>query len=868
MPSADVTQLPSQAVAELRGAVAALLVADTAEQRRAQAWLEDFRRKQAFAWATATAALAQGSGGDASHELCIFSAQTLALLARRRPRTAEADLPEEERRVLHWPARLQNVLALMAAWAPRPHARAVLAQLSLAAAALLVRYAAQDAPLGEALATALQMLCQRVDAAGAAVGPAAAAAAAAAFSGFAQQNVNVGAPQHVGGGLAGVAADTAQRRACLALLGALPEEATRAYQKLPPHRRDESGRLLQTQCGPSAARALVDIAQRAAGDEALVAESLDALRSWVEQDALDLSDAMEGLAIAFQQLRRLCEQSGQMDEAQLRESRLWCSAVQLLHSAMDTYTGMDTTALFMQELLNLDTLAPLVPDICTLFVSCCVVALPGLAEPGFGTLWQRMLSVVLDCSRSHQLAVAGVTLDLWTLLPDYVQPSLADGMEALLQAAVGALLGSCAFPHDYAQRTLDWQQQHEEHRDNARAALRGFVRCCPALRMWLVTTAADHLEATALATGHAPTPPAAAAAAAKDIASAMPLGKDAALGIDWQTAEAVLHVVSAVAKPLFTMLPTSDEPAALQGALERVAATFPALPGHPALQRSLALLLGGIWGWLGQRPALAETAFVILVRNLALPEDDELYPMCLTENHAACVGLLKLSRVPQSAAAFHLLGEAYSTQLQLQAPTVSHTSLRLLVQALCQCIEHAHSVEEASQGLTTLLSMIVPRVAQLMPVAGHVRGAVAPLVCALEEWATVARCFRRRDAPTLLGEAMCQQLGADDSCFVAVLLNTSGGRTPAAAIEEVMEACRELSLALLTRAAEHVPMLTLMLVQVFWHHFLHVRQAPACLEILRCGLELHGSSDEGVYNFFASTLPALIDGEVGKGKTG
>lgn len=865
------------AVAELRGAVATLLVsADTPrEQRRAQAWLERFRRDSLSAWTTSLAALTAGGGGGGAYELCLFSAQTLALLARRR------ELGQDGA----WAGRLREVLGLMAAWAGQPHGRAVVAQLALAAAALLVRHAALEMPLHGALAEAMHCLLGRTAGEGEDEGRRSGVAEGRGFPPLLSPAVHAATMASFGSG---------QGQAWLALLAALPEEAAGAHNRLPADRRSGARAGLREGCGPAVAGSLAALVQD--GDAETAATAFTALRAWVEQDALDLAHAEQGLALAFARLREMCE-AGQAES----RPRQWTSAVELLHAAMDTYTGTATAALFMQELLLLETYAPLLQDVCNLFVGCCVAALNALMEPALTALWQRMFNVVLECTRTRDLDVAGATLELWAVLPDYIPPPLADGLEDLLQAAVAALLAACAFPPDYASRPAEWQAALEEHRDNARAALRGFVRCCPVLRLWLAGTAAEHLEAAVAAAealaeqgqaqargsetmldrrgrveaGHSqpssaggghgggtvsaassspasfPTAAAAAVAARVSPASDEP---------EWRQAEAVLHVISAVARPLFSMVPGSDDPPALQDVLYRIAAAFPRLPTHPALQRTLALLMGGIWGWLGQRPALAESAFLILVRALALPEEDALYPMRLTENHAACIGLLKLSRVPQSAAAFSLLGEAYSTQLHLGAPTVSHASLRLLVQALCQCIEHAVSSTDASQGLATLLGMIVPRAAQLVPVVHHVRGAVPPLVCALEEWATVARCFKRADAPAMLGEAMRSQCCEADACLPLLLLGSADGRAPAAALPEVMAACRELALALLTNAAEPVPDLTLLVVRLFWQHFLHVQRSPACLEVLRCGLELHGSRDEAVFGFYSEAVPALIDG--------
>jgi hypothetical protein len=349
-----------------------------------------------------------------------------------------------------------------------------------------------------------------------------------------------------------------------------------------------------------------------------------------------------------------------------------------------------------------------------------------------------------------------------------------------------------------------------------------------------------------------------AIASAEQLAAivAMPEGS---IAEQYAHAESLIHAISAVAKWLFPAITTSDVNSTTQAVMRQACAAWPHLPQHPALQRTLVLLLGAIWPWLAGHPEQLNEGFAMALRSLEIPEEDATYPMRLAEDHVGCVALIKLARAPDSGAMFAAVFRAL--RLQYSQPTVTFSSRKLLLEAAAQCAVHADSaaiyelLQAAFQQVEAALGLCRALPHQAWTSPRH----LALLDAALEEAVIVTRKTTARPEVLTLMTTLFTDAGSHRKAFAVQLLLGDGALAPCP-VPAVAERLRDLAVCALGMAQPEVEGLAHAVMEVFWDHFNRVGGSPAALSTFQACLERCLPRFATLQHVFAAIVPAVVTG--------
>jgi hypothetical protein len=524
----------------------------------------------------------------------------------------------------------------------------------------------------------------------------------------------------------------------------------------------------------------------------------------------------------------------------------WQALTDLLTSVMESYSSVEVLGLFLSELPTLPNLHAH-QDLTQLLVVACSQSLHLLDSAELQDVWPGALGVLIQCTSSQDLDSASTAMDFWQVLVDKLSVQKADQLAELMEAIFTTVMHACGYPEGYVRASQEWRDDFMDFRETARMVLRsigitwsGTIRllcplshgniasCAIGSARWLAFSAASRLEEL-LATD------------ASNVAEA----------------ECVVHALSACSRKLFPAIRTSDDPGDdVQMAVLRCCQCLPQLSPHPALQRTLVLLLGVIWPWLSQHPAQLQAGFETVLNSLQIPEEDPLYPMRLMEDHVGCVALVKLARAPDSGAIFYAVFEAW--QLQETRPTMTHASRQLLLESTASCALHAggdeifHVLNATCERATALLNICDGEGLMAWSKASLVEG----LVLVLQEVAIVAKKTHGPELTHVFSELF--SLDASPSFVVRLLLGTRA--QPLCPVAEVTEALRDLALAALSDDDAETEQLTVSVGNVFWQHFQLKNDSAASINVFQGCIEAGGHRYARVVEQYNTIVPAVLTG--------
>eukprot|EP00730_Choanoeca_flexa_P018921 TRINITY_DN9227_c0_g2_i1.p1 TRINITY_DN9227_c0_g2~~TRINITY_DN9227_c0_g2_i1.p1 ORF type:complete len:615 (+),score=104.85 TRINITY_DN9227_c0_g2_i1:134-1846(+) len=323
-------------------------------------------------------------------------------------------------------------------------------------------------------------------------------------------------------------------------------------------------------------------------------------------------------------------------------------------------------------------------------------------------------------------------------------------------------------------------------------------------------------------------------------------------------AECIIHALSACSRRLFPAIHTSDGPSMeVEAAVLRCCKCFPSLSAHPALQRTLVLLLGVIWPWLSSHREQLQDGFTIVLNSLLIPEEAALYPMRLMEDHVGCVALLKLSRAPDSGAVFDSVFDAW--QQQEKHMTMTHASRQLLLESTASCALHA-----GEDAINQVLTATCERAAAFVNICyGHGPRAwqqpelVEGLILVLQEVTIVAKRTHGSVLTNTFGRLFTVNRTAPS--FVQLLLLGAKDQ-PICLIKEVSDALRDLALAPLSDDDAGTEALTLSVATLFWEHFRRRDTSAASLNVFQGCLEAGAQRYSSVFDQLSDIIPAVLTG--------
>eukprot|EP00050_Salpingoeca_kvevrii_P010365 m.7918 g.7918 ORF g.7918 m.7918 type:complete len:1051 (-) comp2810_c0_seq1:42-3194(-) len=514
----------------------------------------------------------------------------------------------------------------------------------------------------------------------------------------------------------------------LRILAVVPEEIECPHISLAPHLRSEiSGALRDHGLPYVCASVLAEL--EAGANEPMQRACFSCLTSWTTFGGATWEQLSNFFVAALQHVQQhpsVCAQD----------------LVDFVTAVCDVHcTRSDEAHLVIENILSLGELCDFAVP-CTLVVNCATAAAPLFMEHHLRELWGVLITLLYQCTEHGDLDIAQKCLGFWeqlchqarerrfpsdVMLNVFQQATLSlirrstlaprssaagpDGDAGGAVVAVGDRSGAGApqGPRGVGSGggsgfTLEFLSDVSEYREAVRNTLRSFAEQVPAFCEWVIE------EAAAMVHGH--------------LAEASPAGShgdvssptaQAALASAWPTMESVIHVISALYRFIFN---TSRPPARMEAAeaQKSLVLALPYLPLVPGLQVTVVTLVGCIGPWIATRlPEFVPSALSIAASSLCLPEEDDYFPMRLKDNHVGVVALIKLTKLPGSAAATGALLDEYSRHVNMGhgAQGLSLWSQRLLLQALCQAAARIAEPEFASTTVSTLLLAIINHTTQL-----------------------------------------------------------------------------------------------------------------------------------------------------------
>lgn len=248
---------------------------------------------------------------------------------------------------------------------------------------------------------------------------------------------------------------------------------------------------------------------------------------------------------------------------------------------------------------------------------------------------------------------------------------------------------------------------------------------------------------------------------------------------------------------------------------------------EPGLQCTVAVLLRVWRPWFVKHPECLPLAIDCLARTLDFPDEDELFPMKINEDHVGAIALDFLTTVPGAEAAFEALFEAYRSHLLRYPWVISPAALRFVLGALAQTVAHMQDEASAAKAAEMVVTTLATNMEQ------HVEDSDS-VVFHLQSFKVLASNLQNRHHPGVV-RSVFETLFAPEIGFILRVINHYASH------EEIIKASHDVGVALIVSDSSTSPELS----QIICGSFLNIYSShrwPCALKVLKVCVEQYGES--------------------------